>query len=62
MFVLLLLILYNIQKNSLYANTENFGNIQAIQNIARVYADTSGTAIFNNLKVIGNLDVSGIFK
>jgi microcystin-dependent protein len=68
MFVLLLLILYNIQKNSLYANTENFSNIQAVQNIAKVYADTSGTATFNNLKITGNLDVgrnldvSGIFN
>ena len=71
MYVLLLLILYNIQKNSLYANIENienFGNIQAIQNIAKVYSDTSGTATFNNLKITGNLDVgknldvSGIFN
>ena len=71
MFILLLLILYSIQKNSLYANIENienFGNIQAIQNIAKVYSDTSGTATFNNLKITGNLDVgknldvSGIFN
>jgi len=75
MFILLILILYNIQKNSLngppgkgtlYTETEHFNDTnfstQSLQNIAKVYSDTSGTVAFNNVKVTGNLDVSGVFN
>ena len=32
---------------------------EAIQNIAKVYSDTSGTAVFNNLVTTGNIGVKG---
>jgi len=72
MFILLILILYNIQKNSLngppgkgtlYTDIEHFNDTnfstQSLQNIAKVYGDTTGTVAFNNVKVTGNLDVGG---
>lgn len=73
MFILLILIIYNIQKNSLnsppgkgtlYSETEYFNDssfsTQALQNLATVYAETSGTVTFNNVRVTGNLDVYGV--
>ncbi len=34
---------------------DNFTNLQAIENIASVYADSSGTMIVNNVKALGNI-------
>jgi microcystin-dependent protein len=49
----------------LYKKQENFTSAEsneAVQNIASVYADTSGTVSFNNAQITGNLSVSGNFN
>jgi len=74
-FILIILIIYNIQKNSLnsppgkgtlYTDIEHFNDTyfssESIKNVAKVYADTSSTVAFNNVKITGNLDVSGVFN
>lgn len=74
-FILLILIIYNIQQNSLnvppgkgtlytdieYFNDTNFSS-ESLRNIAKVYSDTTETVAFNNVKITGNLDVGGIFN
>jgi len=66
---MLILILYNIQKGSLNNPPvrsssglfiEDFTSTEAVNNIAKIYADKTGTVAFNNVKITGNLDVSGI--
>jgi cytoskeletal protein CcmA (bactofilin family) len=53
---LLILVLYK-----LYNKQENLTlSEEAVQNIASVYADASGTVTFNNVKITGTLDCSGI--
>ncbi len=55
----------------IYKNTEAFTADESILNIAKIYADASGTAYFNdisvnnldtinNLKIQNNLDISGV--
>lgn len=75
LFILIILIIYNIQKNSLngppgkgtlytdieYFNDANFSS-ESLRNIATVYSDTSKTVAFNNVKITGNLDVDGVFN
>ena len=40
----------------LYKNSENFdASSESVQNIASVYADTKGTATFNNIKISGDI-------
>jgi len=58
--ILALLFLYNTQENFTMTEQSN----EAVQNIASVYANTSGTITVNNLNATGatnlnNLDVSG---
>lgn len=65
-FILIaIIILLLIKKN------ENFTSNEAVVNIAKIYADASGTATFNNLKSTNlntnkistnNLDISGTIK
>jgi outer membrane lipoprotein SlyB len=73
-FILLILILIVIiitftqqERATSTADTNSYSS-EAIANIAKVYADTSGTAMFNNIKVTGNVtgnvngDLSGNVK
>jgi len=63
-FLLVIIIILWFQKRS-----ESFTNAEAVQNLARLYADASGTLIVNNIKSmnnissnqikVGNIDVSG---
>ena len=39
-------------------NDTNFST-ESLQNISSVYADTTGTVIFNNIRVTGNADILG---
>jgi ABC-type cobalt transport system substrate-binding protein len=59
--LLLLILIYKIK----FLTQENAGSVgsaayssEAVQNIAKVYADTSGTAIFNNVDITGNLNIA----
>ena len=65
-YMIIILLIFIIILFLIYKNKENFlvGN-EAIQNITKLYADVSGTAIFNkinanDIKINNNLDVSGI--
>jgi microcystin-dependent protein len=42
-------------------STPNLSN-EAVQNIAKIYADTNNEAVFNNIKVTGNINVAGNTK
>lgn len=55
--VLIIIYLFNIKKENL--DTSTLSN-EAIQNIASVYASTTGTASFNNVKITGNLDAQNL--
>jgi H+/gluconate symporter-like permease len=46
-----LLFLYNKQENFTMTEQSN----EAVQNIASVYADTSGTVSFNNVNITGKI-------
>ncbi len=68
--IIVLVILFFVQKKehagSVPAAAPQLSN-EAIQNIAKVYADTNNTATFNNLKSTGkttlnNLDITGTIK
>ena len=74
-FVLLILNLYNIQKNSLnnppgkgtlFTNIEHFNDtnfsLESLKRMTNVYEEESDTVIFNNVKITNTLDVSGIFN
>jgi hypothetical protein len=43
----------------IFKENEHLTGNEAVFNISKVYADTSGTATFNNIKINGNIDVSG---
>ncbi len=50
--IIVLVILFFVQKKEHAGSTQALSN-EAIQNIAKVYADTTGTAAFNNLTANG---------
>ena len=50
--------LYNKQENF----TETVQSNEGVQNIASVYADTTGTVGFNNVNITGNFNVTGKFN
>jgi hypothetical protein len=52
---LVIILTYNQQENAGSLGTAN-NNTEAIQNIASVYADTNGTASFNNLTITGKIN------
>ena len=54
-FILIILIIY-LNKRV----TESFTVTEAVQNIAKVYADTSGTVMFNNINANGNINANSI--
>ncbi len=60
--VIILGVLFFVQKKehegSAPPTPPNLSN-EAIQNIARVYADTNNEAVFNNLKTTGNATING---
>lgn len=56
LIIIILLFLYKKQENLDSSSTTNFST-EAILNIASVYAETSGTATFNNIKLTGNLSI-----
>jgi hypothetical protein len=43
----------------IFKEKEHLTGNEAVFNISKVYADASGTAAFNNIKINGNIDVSG---
>lgn len=53
--ILLVIILIVINKKAEHLDAPNLSN-EAIQNISSVYANTTGQAVFNNIKVTGNAD------
>ena len=59
---ILIIILFIVQKKehagSTPPATPNLSN-EAIQNIAKIYADTNNEAVFNNLKATGNATING---
>jgi hypothetical protein len=63
--VIILLVLFITQKKehsgSVTPSAPQLSN-EAIQNIARIYADTNNTATFNNLNTTGDITVSGDIK
>jgi hypothetical protein len=59
--IILVGLLFLIQKNEHAGSTppaQNLSN-EAIQNIAKIYADTNNEAIFNNIKATGTAIVNG---
>jgi hypothetical protein len=62
--IVVLLIFVLLLNYQLYNKRENFTTLteksnEAVQNIGKVYADTSGTVSFNNVNITGNLGVTG---
>ena len=54
--IIIIFFLHTKKKEHLLASNE------AVNNIAKIYADVSGTVAFNNIKTTGNLDVSGVAR
>ena len=54
--LLLIIILVVMNQKSEHLESPNLSN-EAIQNIASVYANTTGEAIFNNIKVTRNTNI-----
>lgn len=60
LIILIFLILYKKQENAGSTDMSSGSlaySTEAVQNISKVYADTSGTATFNNVQITGNLNV-----
>jgi hypothetical protein len=53
--IILMVVLFLMQKKEHAGSTQALSN-EAVQNIAKVYADTTGTATFNNTKATGTSD------
>jgi hypothetical protein len=53
--IIVLVVLFFVQKKEHAGSTQALSN-EAVQNIAKVYADTTGTATFNNTKATGTSD------
>ncbi len=61
LIILLLIITFHAQSENagtVNSNSKNLSN-EAVQNIASVYANTTGTATFNNVRVTGNIEIKG---
>ena len=61
--VILIYIIFNLREGFDVSGTTSTLTPQsneAVQNIAKIYADASGTVTFNNIRILGNVDVSGI--
>ncbi len=54
--IIVLLILFFVQKKEHAGSTPPLSN-EAIQNIAKVYADTTGTSTFNNIRATGTTNL-----
>lgn len=54
--VLILVFILSKENKSEHLDSSNLSS-EAIQNISSVYANTSGQAVFNNIKVTGNADI-----
>jgi hypothetical protein len=57
--LIILVVLFLMQKKEHAGSTQALSN-EAVQNIAKVYADTNGTATFNNIKNTGDATFNGI--
>jgi hypothetical protein len=57
--IIVLLVLFFVQKKEHAGSTPPLSN-EAIQNIAKVYADTTGTASFNNIQTKDTATVNGM--
>ena len=57
--VILIYIIFNLREGFDVSGTSTLTpqSNEAIQNIAKIYADASGTVTFNNVNIIGNLNV-----
>jgi hypothetical protein len=59
LIILILLIVYKKQENAGSIGATAY-SAEAVQNIAKVYSDTSGTANFNNINVTGKLNMNNL--
>jgi hypothetical protein len=57
--IILMVVLFFMQKKEHAGSTQALSN-EAVQNIAKVYADTTGTATFNNTKTTGESTFNGM--
>ena len=57
--IIVLVVLFFVQKKEHAGSTQPLSN-EAIQNIAKVYADTTGTVTFNNIKTNGESTFGGM--
>lgn len=58
--LIIIVIGYNQQENAESTTASAVYSVEAVQNIAKVYADTSGTATFNNINSTGTINASNI--
>jgi hypothetical protein len=58
--IIVLVVLFFVQKKEHAGSTPPNLSNEAIQNIAKVYADTNNTAVFNNIKTTGEATIPTI--
>ncbi len=58
LIILILLTVYKKQENAGSTTGSAANSIEAVANIAKVYADSAGIATFNNVRITGNLDAT----
>jgi hypothetical protein len=57
--LIVILYFFGEQENADSVSGSQVASTEAVANIAKVYADSKETATFNNIKITGNVDVTG---